>query len=109
MKWMAPEAIVHRKYTSASDVWAFAVLCWEAFSLGESPYAGLAPTQVTNFVQQGKRLPKPLLAPAAVHSQVLLPAWQIAPDMRPSFQVNQKKQRRKERKKKKKKKKKKKG
>ena len=29
IKFMAPEVIKQRAYSSASDVWAFAVFCWE--------------------------------------------------------------------------------
>ena len=32
----SPEVIMHGKYSKASDVWAFAVLIWEVFSLIES-------------------------------------------------------------------------
>ncbi|KAL1484778.1 hypothetical protein MTO96_011027 [Rhipicephalus appendiculatus] len=29
VRWTAPEAIAFRKFTSASDVWSFGIVCWE--------------------------------------------------------------------------------
>ena len=63
IKWMAPESILDRHYSSASDVWSFGVLCWEVFSLGQTPYPGLLPDNVLIALAKGYRMPRPERCP----------------------------------------------
>ena len=59
LKWMAPESIFERLYTSASDVWSFGVLCWEVFALGRAPYAKMSVEELLTAVPAGFRMPAP--------------------------------------------------
>jgi len=38
--------------------WAFGVCCWEVFSLGNVPYAGVQFKDMLLYIESGKRLPK---------------------------------------------------
>ena len=38
VKWTAPEAIHYKKYSTASDVWAYGCLLYEIWSVGYKPF-----------------------------------------------------------------------
>ncbi len=38
VKWTAPEAIHYKKYSTASDVWAYGCLLYEIWSIGHKPF-----------------------------------------------------------------------
>lgn len=46
VRWTAPEAFQHRKFSSASDVWSFGILMWEVMSYGERPYWDMSNQEV---------------------------------------------------------------
>jgi fibroblast growth factor receptor 2/cadherin 2 type 1 (N-cadherin) len=67
LKWMAPESILERLYTSASDVWSFGVLCWEIYALGDTPYKQFRTDEIVMTVLRGFRMPCPPLCHADVY------------------------------------------
>uniref|UniRef100_A0A8B9KTD2 non-specific protein-tyrosine kinase n=1 Tax=Astyanax mexicanus TaxID=7994 RepID=A0A8B9KTD2_ASTMX len=84
IKWMAPESINFRRFTTASDVWMFAVCMWEMMSRGQQPFFWLENRDVINQLEQGIRLPKPELCPPALYS-LMTCCWSYDPGERPSF------------------------
>ena len=46
VKWTAPEALDYKKYSTASDVWSFAVVLYEIWSLGAFPYHHMTNNEV---------------------------------------------------------------
>lgn len=84
IKWMAPESINFRRFTSASDVWMFAVCVWEIMSYGQQPFFWLENRDVINQLEQGIRLPKPDDCPPALYS-LMTRCWSYDPRERPTF------------------------
>nr|XP_046238284.1 protein-tyrosine kinase 2-beta-like isoform X2 [Scatophagus argus] len=84
IKWMAPESINFRRFTTASDVWMFGVCVWETFSMAQQPFFWLENGQVINHLESGVRLPKPQLCPPPIYS-LLNHCWAYEPQARPSF------------------------
>ncbi|XP_031726153.1 protein tyrosine kinase 2 beta, b isoform X1 [Anarrhichthys ocellatus] len=84
IKWMAPESINFRRFTTASDVWMFAVCIWEIMSCGQQPFFWLENRDVINQLEQGIRLPKPDNCPPALYS-LMTRCWSYDPRERPSF------------------------
>ncbi|XP_041832020.1 protein tyrosine kinase 2 beta, b [Melanotaenia boesemani] len=84
IKWMAPESINFRRFTTASDVWMFAVCVWEVMSRGQQPFFWLENRDVINQLEQGIRLPKPDNCPPALYS-LMTRCWSYDPRERPSF------------------------
>ncbi|KAL2098840.1 hypothetical protein ACEWY4_005320 [Coilia grayii] len=84
IKWMAPESINFRRFTSASDVWMFAVCMWEILSRGQQPFFWLENKDVINQLEKGVRLPKPEHCPPTLYS-IMTRCWTYDPPQRPKF------------------------
>uniref|UniRef100_A0A665VBR6 non-specific protein-tyrosine kinase n=1 Tax=Echeneis naucrates TaxID=173247 RepID=A0A665VBR6_ECHNA len=84
IKWMAPESINFRRFTTASDVWMFGVCVWEIFSMAQQPFSWLENGQVIIHLETGSRLPKPQFCPPTIYS-LLTRCWAYEPQGRPGF------------------------
>ncbi|CAG9532412.1 unnamed protein product [Cercopithifilaria johnstoni] len=84
VRWTAPEAITHRKFTAASDVWSFGVVMWEVCSFGERPYWDWTNQKVISEITLGYRLPSPMDTPISLHN-LMLQCWHIDRHKRPTF------------------------
>ncbi|KAK9963109.1 hypothetical protein ABG768_006328 [Culter alburnus] len=85
LKWMAPEAIFDKIYTTQSDVWSFGVLMWEIFSLGASPYPGLhIDEEFCCRLKEGTRMKAPEYSSSEIY-QTMLDCWHGEPSQRPTF------------------------
>uniref|UniRef100_A0A3Q1AWT6 non-specific protein-tyrosine kinase n=1 Tax=Amphiprion ocellaris TaxID=80972 RepID=A0A3Q1AWT6_AMPOC len=84
IKWMAPESINFRRFTTASDVWMFGVCVWEIFSMAQQPFFWLENGQVISQLESGVRLQKPQLCPPIIYS-LLTRCWAYEARSRPTF------------------------
>ncbi|XP_077165452.1 vascular endothelial growth factor receptor kdr-like isoform X2 [Paroedura picta] len=85
LKWMAPEAIFDKIYTTQSDVWSFGVLLWEIFSLGASPYPGVQIDEdFCQRLKEGTRMRLPEYSTPEIY-QTMLDCWHGVPTERPTF------------------------
>ncbi|XP_048347048.1 vascular endothelial growth factor receptor 3 isoform X1 [Sphaerodactylus townsendi] len=85
LKWMAPESIFDKVYTTQSDVWSFGVLLWEIFSLGASPYPGVQINEeFCQRLKDGTRMRAPEYATAEIY-RIMLSCWYGDPKERPTF------------------------
>uniref|UniRef100_A0A8C3TSW7 non-specific protein-tyrosine kinase n=1 Tax=Catharus ustulatus TaxID=91951 RepID=A0A8C3TSW7_CATUS len=85
IKWMSPESINFRRFTTASDVWMFAVCMWEILSYGKQPFFWLENKDVIGVLEKGDRLPKPDLCPPVLYT-LMTRCWDYDPAERPKFQ-----------------------
>ncbi|VDP66997.1 unnamed protein product [Echinostoma caproni] len=59
IKWLAIEALVERKFSTATDVWSFGITMWELITKGQQPYAMFDPFEMPNVLYAGYRLRQP--------------------------------------------------
>lgn len=84
--WCAPECVNYLKFTSASDVWAYAVCLWEMFSYGFQPWIAFTGNQILEAIDKPnfQRLEQPDCCPKEYY-QLMLKCWNHDPLKRPKF------------------------
>uniref|UniRef100_W5LH73 non-specific protein-tyrosine kinase n=1 Tax=Astyanax mexicanus TaxID=7994 RepID=W5LH73_ASTMX len=84
IKWMAPESINFRRFTSSSDVWMFGVCMWEILMYGVKPFQGVKNNDVIGRIENGERLAMPPNCPPTLYS-LMTKCWAYDPSKRPCF------------------------
>ncbi|XP_040577456.1 tyrosine-protein kinase JAK2 [Lepeophtheirus salmonis] len=101
VKWLAPECLTNKVYSTASDIWAFGVTLWEMFSYGKIPnligcedFFNESGTQeqhsaeMQKFVEallEGRRFPRTEDCSHIVYNELILPCWEKDSKNRPNF------------------------
>uniref|UniRef100_A0A4W3IZL1 Tyrosine-protein kinase receptor n=1 Tax=Callorhinchus milii TaxID=7868 RepID=A0A4W3IZL1_CALMI len=81
IRWMPPESIMYRRFTTESDVWSLGVVMWEIFTYGKQPWYQLSNNEVIECITQGRVLQRPRTGPKEVYD-LMIGCWQREPHMR---------------------------
>ncbi|KAM9688361.1 high affinity nerve growth factor receptor isoform 1-T1 [Trichechus inunguis] len=81
IRWMPPESILYRKFTTESDVWSFGVVLWEIFTYGKQPWYQLSNTEAIECITRGRELERPRACPLEVYT-IMRGCWQWEPQQR---------------------------
>ncbi|KAM4599675.1 inactive tyrosine-protein kinase 7 [Fundulus diaphanus] len=85
LRWLPTESVFEDDYSTKSDVWAFGVLMWEVFSLGEMPHGKLSDDEVLEGLKTLKlKLPAPEGCPSKMY-KLMARCWAPSLKERPSF------------------------
>ncbi|XP_037046515.1 platelet-derived growth factor receptor beta-like [Bradysia coprophila] len=84
-RWMAPESLCSREFSSKTDVWSYAVTLWEFFTLCEMPFREFNwSVEFVDLIKSGHRLRRPVLCTSGIY-ELMCSCWQVDPKCRPQF------------------------
>ncbi|KOC67767.1 Vascular endothelial growth factor receptor 3 [Habropoda laboriosa] len=85
IRWMSPEALYNRVFSSKSDVWSYGVVLWEISTLGDFPYANVENDRLWSYiVRENGRLEQPDGVPLNIY-EFMRSCWATEPENRPNF------------------------
>lgn len=88
IKWTAPEAVLHRRFTIKSDVWSFGILIYEVITYGSFPYPGMNNALVLKDLKRGSRMWRPIGCPESLYT-IMRNCWKGDAELRPTFETLQ--------------------
>eukprot|EP00794_Sanderia_malayensis_P015433 gene15433-17007_t len=90
--WCATECLKYRRFSHASDVWAFGVTVLELFSYGSEPWPGLNGSQILEKIDAPNfhRPDRPDHCPVEIYKIIRNFCWCHEPEERKSFEVLEK-------------------
>ena len=90
IKWAAPEALLHNRFSIKSDVWSFGIVLYEIITCGKPPYPGMNDAEVEQQIRQGYPMPQSMAqgCPDKLYV-IMLNCWQVKPENRPTFDTLQ--------------------
>ncbi|XP_033337466.2 vascular endothelial growth factor receptor 3 isoform X1 [Megalopta genalis] len=85
IRWMSPEALRDRSFSSKSDVWSFGVVLWEICTYGAFPYSNVQDDRLSSYiVKENGRLEQPDDISHDIYN-VMRSCWITEPENRPNF------------------------
>lgn len=85
VRWMSPETLQDRIFSSKSDVWSFAVVLWEIGTLGAFPYSHVPDNKLLEHIIIEKEcLSQPKSIPCDIY-KIMQYCWAFQPENRPTF------------------------
>ncbi|KAK0403584.1 hypothetical protein QR680_017009 [Steinernema hermaphroditum] len=93
IRWMAWECLLHGRFTTKSDVWAFGVTLWEILNAcRQQPFGHLRDDEVVDNLQSMAQfgrlktyLSQPDFCSTALYNQLMVTCWHKEDAQRPSF------------------------
>ncbi|XP_035722626.1 vascular endothelial growth factor receptor 2-like isoform X1 [Vespa mandarinia] len=85
VRWMSPETLQDRIFSSKSDVWSFAVVLWEIGTFGAFPYSHVPDDKLLEHIIIEKQcLSQPKNVPCDIY-KIMQYCWAFQPENRPTF------------------------
>ncbi|KAL0273509.1 UNVERIFIED_CONTAM: hypothetical protein PYX00_006148 [Menopon gallinae] len=85
LRWLPYEAVFEDDYSTKSDVYSFAALCWELYHQGERPFYNIPDSSVIEKLQRRELVIKPSKTAPGNVAAILSACVATSPKDRPTF------------------------
>ncbi|XP_076396960.1 receptor-type tyrosine-protein kinase FLT3 isoform X1 [Megachile rotundata] len=80
IRWMSPEALRDRIFSSKSDVWSYGIVLWEISTLGAFPYSNVQNDCLLRYIiHENGRLEQPDNVPSCIY-KIMCSCWASDPE-----------------------------